>query len=131
MKRTAPKIKIFAAVLFALCFLSGMTVAATPEAYKTKVDRAAKFARAVETLIRADDTVDVKLLTDEIRRDFPSTERIEWEGGVAETSNDWLLEKARVLDLEHDPKKQLPAIVEVCEYLSAISFKLDELNVAI
>jgi hypothetical protein len=102
----------------------------TLEEYTSKVVAAHGFADEVEASIRAKEPSDVKLFTAQLRTDFPSSERIEWNGGIVETSNDWLLEKARALDQAADPTAQLPVIVEVREHLSAISFKLDELRTA-
>jgi len=134
MNRAAMKIKSLLSrslmLLFATCCLCTAAFAMTLEEYTAKVVAAHGFADEVEASIRAKEPSDVKLFTAQLRTDFPSSERIEWNGGIVETSNDWLLEKARALDQAADPTAQLPVIVEVREHLSAISFKLDELRTA-
>lgn len=119
-------------LVFVISFFSAGIFATTLEAYKVKVDEAGDIAEEIETTIRGEEPADVKSFAAQLRRDFPSSERIEWNGGAVETSNDWLLEKARALEVETtDPKNQLPVITEVREYLSAISFKLDELETTV
>ena len=114
-----------------------MSMAITLDAYKAKIDSARKLAIRIENSIRSDESSDADLrefvdreLVSQIRRDFPPSERIDWEGGTVETTSGWLLDKIRALESETDTKKQLPVIVEIREYLSAISFQLEELKQA-
>ena len=119
------------AVLFAIVFAAAsVTAAITIETYKAKVEAARTFALRVENSLRNDGVVDSakKELAAQLRRDFPASERIEWKGGSVETSNTWLLERVAALDGGSDSKKQLQAVVEIREHLSAIAFKLAELE---
>lgn len=115
----------------ALCFCSG-SLAATVEEYKSKIDFARKLTIELEAKLRNDDSneLDIREFAARIRRDFPTAELIEWNGGTVETTSGWLLDKARELEGEADSKKRLLAVIETREYLSAISFKLEELRLA-
>jgi len=134
MNRLAGKIKTILCralvLVFAVLLLVAAAFAGTVEEYKSKVDATHARAESIEALIRADEHGDVKSFTSQLRRDFPSSERIEWEGGVVETSNDWLLDRAHDLDRSTSPKEHLPVIVAIREHLAAISFKLEELRTA-
>ncbi len=115
----------------ALCFCSG-SLAATIEEYKSKIDSARKLAIELETTLRNDDSSesDIREFAVRIRQDFPTAERVEWNGGTVETTSGWLLDKTHELEGDTDAKKRLLAVVEIREYLSAISFKLEELRLA-
>ncbi len=117
--------------MLVLCFSSG-SLAATIEEYKSKIDSARKLAIELETELRNDGSNEsvTRDFAVRIRRDFPAAERVEWNGGTVETTSGWLLDKARELEGETDPVKRLVSIVEIREYLSAISFKLEELKLA-
>ena len=116
-------------LLLVIWICSFTTPAATTEAYKTKVESLRRLAIEAEWSLRDNETstAEVKAFADQIRRDFPASERIESAGGAVETSNGWLLERAGSLDSESDQaKKQLLTVVEIREYLSSVAFKLDE-----
>ncbi len=117
--------------ILVLCFGSD-SLAATIEEYKSKIDSTRKQAIELENKLRNDDSneSDIREFAVSIRRDFPSAERIEWNGGTVETTSGWLLDKIRELEGGTDAKKRLLAVVEIREYLSAISFKLEELRLA-
>ena len=136
MKSPAPKIlKTFlrGLMLFSLIWCCGWIVpAATAEGYKAKVDSLRRTGLEIETSLRNNEiaTDDVKAFADQIRRDFPASERIEWDGGAIETSNGWLVERAGSLENPSSRDNQLLTVVEIREYLSSVSFKLDELEKA-
>jgi hypothetical protein len=114
-----------------LIFASGAG-AVTIDEYKAKVDSAWRTAVEIERSLGDDQGGSSRLhqLAEQVRRDFPASERIEWQGGIVETSSTWLLESVAVLEKETNRKKQQDAIVGIREYLSAISFKLNELKIA-
>jgi hypothetical protein len=110
--------------------LATPAIAVSLDAYKAKIDSARRLAVALEDSIRKnelDDSVRLEFAA-HVRSDFPASERIEWQGGVVETSNDWLLDKARSVESENDSTKVLPNVVEIREYLSAIHYKIEELE---
>ncbi len=104
----------------------------TLDDYKAKIDSARILAIEVEDSLRDDGDEIAGPLSREfaaqIRKDFPASERIEWEGGTVETANQWMLDKVGALEGEADSKKKLVPIVEIREHLSSISFKLHELE---
>ncbi|HQU84871.1 MAG TPA: DUF4129 domain-containing protein [Pyrinomonadaceae bacterium] len=65
----------------------------------------------------------------EIRNALPATERIEWQGAVVETDNQWLNEKLDEFAEEsfNSPKRE-PILIEISERLSSLSVKLKELE---
>jgi hypothetical protein len=102
----------------------------TLESYRAKVTAARDVAVELETSLRNKQSSDVRSFTARLRRDFSSSGPVEWKGGTVDTSNDWLLGKARALDEAASPADQLPLVVELREHLSSISFKLNELSTA-
>lgn len=120
------------ALFILIAFLSASGSAVTLAEYRAKVDSAFVLAGTIENSIRDEEPEpNVGLLISQLRRDFPSSERIEWDGGVTETTSEWLLEKAAMLDQVKDPQQQLPVVMEIREYLASMSFKVEELNTAI
>ena len=120
-------------ILLAVIWFCSLTVpAATFEIYKTKVESARKAASELEWSLRNKEFSSgyAKVFADQIRRDFPASERIESEGGAIETSNAWLLERAGSLESDGDQNKQLLTVVEIHEYMSSVLFKLEELEQA-
>lgn len=118
-----------ATAVMLLCF--GMPVfAATLEAYKARIDSGAKLAAAVEQVLAEDgfDASVTQALVDQIRRDFPSSERVEWSGGSVEVSSEWLLTRTAELDNVDTAEKSLAIVVAIREHLSALAYKLDELK---
>lgn len=126
MNRTAiPKVRlrhvpILLTLLFCLCSVSfGITL----DAYRSKIDSARSAAVDVEKSMRNSGS-----FITQVRKEFPASERVDWQGGSVETSSDWLLDATKSLESEPDPQKRLQLVVEMREYLSAISFKLHELE---
>jgi len=103
---------------------------ATLADYKAKIDSARMLAVELEDSLREEYATKAQSqrFATQIRRDFPASERIEWESGLVETSSQWLLDKVRAVEVETDSKNQLAAVVQIREYLSAISYKLQELE---
>ena len=135
MIATAPKIILNlkrASVLLTLVlamFATG-SLAATIDSYKVKVDSARRLAIELESSLpsRTENDALKGELAAQIKRDFPASEQIEWQGGTVETTNGWLLDKVRVLEAETDFRKELLATVEIREYLSTVLFNIEELE---
>lgn len=106
--------------------------AITLETYKTKIDSARTLALRLEDSVRTNEAIDStsREFVDQVRRDFPTSERVEWRGGSVETANDWLLDKTKLVESESDVQKRLRNVVEIREYLSAVLYKLEELELA-
>jgi hypothetical protein len=119
-------------LLSLMWFCCGIVAATTTEGYKAKVDSLRKAAVELESSLRDKEfsPADVKAFADQIRRDFPASERIESGGGAVETSNGWLVERAGSLETPSGQDQQLLTVVEIREYMSSVSFKLDELEQA-
>ena len=123
-----------AAVLLVLVIgFATPTRAITLDDYKARVDTARRLATDAENLLRNDATTDSKTreLIAQIRKNFSASDRIDWDGGTVETSNNWLLDRARALEEDPDRKNQLPIVSEIREQLTAIAFKMQELDQAI
>jgi hypothetical protein len=64
-----------------------------------------------------------------IRRNLPATEKVEWEGTLIETGNQWLEAKLKAFEEETaDRAKRLLILTEVGERLSALEEKIDQLE---
>lgn len=65
----------------------------------------------------------------EIRAALPATERIEWQGAVVETGNQWLIEKLDQFAKEPlDSPNRETVLTEISERLASLSLKLKELE---
>ena len=119
---------VAAGAITGLCVSFAM--GATLEAYKARVDAAVEDASELESYLQDEesDTAYTTAFVENIRRSFPASERVEWSGGTAEVSNEWLLMQAKSIDDESDPKKQLPHVVAIREDLASVSYKLSELE---
>ncbi len=113
-----------------LVLFATASMAASIDAYKVKIDGARGLAIQLENSLRENESSDSgrRDLVAQVRRDFPASERIDWNGGTVEATNGWLLDKIRSLESETDVKKQLLQTVEIREYLSTIIFTLEELE---
>jgi hypothetical protein len=136
MKLSAPTMitNVICVVTIVLA-LGTACLAVTADSYKAKIDSARKIAIRIENSMRSDEGGEIELrdfvnreFVGQIRKEFPAAERIEWKGGTVEATNAWLLDKARDLEGEADSDKRLLKIVEIREYLSAILFKLEDLE---
>lgn len=98
--------------------------------YKTRIEGARKLAIGVENTLRNDEVIysEIRGLVEHVRQNFKGTETVEWSGGAAEVSNEWLLAKTTAFEKETDLKKRLALVVEIRESLSAIAFKIQELE---
>jgi hypothetical protein len=117
-------------LLALLAVLAPQAFAITLETYKSRIVSARLMAIRFEDALRANERDhSLKLeFVQQVRRDFPESERVEWDGGAAETSNGWLLEKAKAVESETLPDKLLSNVMEFREYLSAVLYKIDELE---
>jgi len=127
---TNAKLRHVPVLLMLLFCLYTASYGITLEAYRSKIDSARSAAIDAENSMResGDDSSKPTAFIAQIRKEFPASERVDWQGGSVETSNDWLLERTKSLDSETGPQKRLQLVVEMREYLSAISFKLQELE---
>ena len=118
-----------ATAVMLLCFCPPVS-AATLEAYKARIDAGANLAAAIERTLSEDgfDVSVTQALVDQVRRDFPSSERVEWSGGSVEVSSEWLLAQIAELDNADTADKGLAIAVAIREHLSAVAYKLDELK---
>ena len=117
-----------ACVIMLLCGLPSF--AATLESYQSRIESAAHLAVTLEATLQNSE-VDHSLFREfvsQIRRDFPTSERVEWYGGSAEISNAWLLERVTEFEKDPDVKSGLPVAAAIREYLSSLSYKLNELE---
>lgn len=117
------------ALLFLFCMPAlGITLGD----YKEKVNAARSLVSEAETELNdgVGDQSRLRALVRYIREKFPASEQVEWDGGTVETSNAWLLEKNTALENDSLSKTRRSVLVEMREYLSAISFKLHELEQA-
>jgi hypothetical protein len=103
---------------------------ATLESYKSKIDSARRLALSLEDSLELgeiDNSIREELIS-QIRREFPPSERVEWEGGTVETSNEWLLDKTKSVESGTEPGALVWKVIEIREYLSAVLYKIEELE---
>ncbi|HVF29973.1 MAG TPA: DUF4129 domain-containing protein [Pyrinomonadaceae bacterium] len=112
--------------------LAMQALPASIQGYRERVDSALKKAIEVEEhLIESDrNLVEAKVLVNQLRKDFPASERIEWDGGSVEISNEWILERAGELETLSDPKKSLAITTSIREYLDSLVYKLQQIDQA-
>lgn len=119
---------IASAMCLLLLALTGF--GATLDDYKKKIESALSSATDLETEL-VDTGGDEEMLLPEfvghVRKNFPTSERVEWRGGTAETVNEWLLGRADALE-KANADERLKIVREVREYLSTVAFKLHELD---
>jgi hypothetical protein len=119
---------LFVAVLCLL--LTVPTFGATLEDHRDRVERALELAFEVEDSLRNGETGKdaITIFVAHVRNRFPATEKIEWQGGTIEHSNEWLRRKVDEFVRLEDSAEQMAAMTEIREYLSTIVFKLRELD---
>lgn len=103
------------------------------DAYKSRIDATLSRANDLEDAFRDDEIDDLQKrgLIESTRRDFPGSERIEWEGGSVEASHEWLLARMNELEAAADKKTGLPLVVAVREHLSSLAFKIEEIRTGV
>ena len=118
---------VVSAAVFLLVSVS--TFAATLEQHRLRNTAALSLAEVAEYYIEEGEGQGyVSDLGRNVRENFPAGEKIEWYGGTAEASNEWLLQRVSDLEKEADDEKRLPIIREIRDYLSTIEYKLKELD---
>ncbi|HKP69377.1 MAG TPA: DUF4129 domain-containing protein [Pyrinomonadaceae bacterium] len=119
---------LLSAAVFLLVSVS--TFAITLEQHKSRNTEALSLAEVAEYYIEEEEAGEsyVSDLAKYVRANFPASEKIEWYGGTAEASNEWLLQRVSDLEKETDDGVRLPIIREIREYLSTIEYKLKELE---
>ena len=112
-----------------LVVLSIPAFAVTLEQHKTRNAAVLSLAEVAEYYIEEGEGRSYSAnLAKHVRENFAATEKIEWYGGTAEASNEWLLRRVDDLEKAADDQTRLPIIREVREYLSSVEFKLNELQ---
>ena len=107
------------------------TSAISLDEHKTRNSTTLALAEEVEYDIEDGYSDSLPDLVEHVRSNFPPTEKIEWYGGTAEASNEWLLRRTNELQKAVDDEARLPIIREIREYLSTIGFKLRELETTV
>ncbi len=128
--------KLLAVGLFCLLFLPVHGFAKTLAEYRTSVKSAGDFT--AELIDYVDEVLDDSDLTDieyereilaELRKSLPVTEKVEWEGSLVETGNQWLEAKLKTFEEEtNDWTKRRLILTEISERLSAIENKINQLE---
>lgn len=96
----------------------------------TRTDVAALLESVAEAEARGIDTYDESAITSRIRTKLLSNEKIEWNGGAIETSNQWLADAFGEFEREHDLTRRGVILTEISERLASISQKIGELEKA-
>lgn len=121
---------------FVLCFLfSTVNVsAATLPEYLANLKEAKTLIEDFVNLDAADFSnsaylkIERETLT-RMRETLPASERVEWQGGTVETSNQWLAEKLDRYEREpRDSPKRAEVLAEIIERLDALERKVGELE---
>jgi hypothetical protein len=132
MNRRIRSYWLIATLLATMAFgLSASNVSgASLEGYRARVASALKGAAEIEAGLKQNEIhhSGSRQFVEQIRRDFPTSERLEWFGGSVETSNEWLLSQTTDFEKEADLVKRLPIMSAIREHLSALSYKFDELD---
>jgi len=128
--------KLLAVGLFCFLVLPLDGFAKTLAEYRTSVKSADDFT--AELIDYVDDVLDDSDLTDieyerevlaELRKALPVTEKVEWEGSLVETGNQWLEVKLKAFEEEtNDWTKRRLILTEISERLSAIENKINQLE---
>jgi len=119
---------MLAALFFAIAFPA---YAATLSDYHKRLDAARSEVIALRKL--EDETGFRQMKSqklDDIRKSIPASERIEWQGGSIETSNQWLHDDLDAYSNEDDPTRRKTILVGIEERLAAIWEKIDDIEKA-
>lgn len=128
-------VRLAAAALFCLLFLAQSGFARTLDEYRAGVAAANSAARnLIAYLDRAANNSSLKNVEYEretlenIRKNLPATEKIEWDGNLIETGNQWLDVRLKDFEKEAVPVKRRAILNEIGERLAAIDAKITELQ---
>jgi len=132
--KTSQKPKLLT-VVFVLMF-SFSAFAKTVSEYRNGVEKAATGVAElighlydIEEEISEPDAVYERGQIDKIRASLPGSERIEWQGSVVETGNQWLNERLDAFLTEKaDSPKREEILMEISERLDSLLLKLKELE---
>lgn len=116
--------------VLAVIALSQSVFAATLAEYRSSIDYAWGYVIDLRrnTTMRQNDPTSDRELVSRIRASLSPSEKIEWEGGVVETSNQWLNTRLDAFSEEPDAAKREAILLEIEERLAAISARLAELD---
>lgn len=125
----------FSAVIFVL-LLSFSVFAKSLSEYRKGVETAeitvaelVSHLYDIEEGISEPDAVYERGQIEKIRNALPNSERIEWQGSIVETGNQWLNEKLDNFSTEKpDSPKREEILIEISERLASLSLKLKELE---
>jgi hypothetical protein len=125
--------KILAKYLFACISRIAPTqpgFAATLAEYRESVDYAWGYVMELrrDAAMRKSDAVSDRELVARIRESLSPSEKVEWEGGVVETSNQWLNARLDAFTEEPDAAMREAILLEIEERLAAVSARLAELK---
>lgn len=129
--------KLAAVVLFCLfTLLPAGVFGATPAEYRTKLisaqtatNRLLVYAGEILDESRAADAGFERQMLAELRSALPATEKVEWDGTVVETGNQWLEPKLRAFEeATGDWRKRRLILAEIGERLAALERKIVELE---
>ena len=126
--RTNLNYAVFLTALFALLAIPAFGISL--EDHKARTEVALDLAFRLEDTFR-DGVTDNQLLLKflmHVREKFPVTEKIEWQGGTVESSNEWLRRQVDELAQLEEPTARSQKMLEIRQYLSTIVFKLRELD---
>lgn len=119
---------LFSVIIF--LWLSLPAFAATLAEYRTNVDTAWGYVIDLRrnAVTRENDAEWETQITSAIRESLNPSEKVEWEGGSVETSNQWLGARLDAFAAERDPAKRETILLEIEERLAAVSARLAELE---
>ena len=121
----------FLAVAAACLLFAALSVSAkTPAEYREGIKSAKKSAQElIHYVDEGEKNADYERETvAAIRRNLPTTEKIEWEGNTIETGNQWLEAKLKEFEETGDWEKRRLILTEIKERLAAIEEKINQLE---
>ena len=126
--RTDLSFAVFLAALFALLAIPAYGISLQDHRARTEV--ALDLAFQLEDSFRDGETNNQLLLKFlmNVREKFPMTEKIEWQGGTVEGSNEWLRRQVDEIGQLDDVVDRSHKMTEIRQYLSTIVFKLREMD---
>jgi hypothetical protein len=125
---------VAATIFFCLLFLPPAASAKTLDAYRTSVRSAAVNT---QKLLDSQKVVEAAGLQNGdferntlavIRQTLPATEKVEWDGNLIETGNQWLEAKLKNFEESRDAAQRRAILTEIGERLRAIEEKIIELE---
>jgi hypothetical protein len=110
-----------------LC-LGASAAAATLDDYKHRLDHARETSISLAATVGNNEPTAQARLIDNIRKEIPATEKIEWHGGGVETDNSWLVLAIESFSVENQRAKRKEIVDGISERLQAESQAIAELQ---